>query len=124
MPERSPAELRLHIQLGTIANDGSGIFDTLMITISNQIHTGLDENKRNNELTAIILNNNELRLIFTEDFIGGKAVLYSIQGIVIKAKTVESNIVLFDVSSLPPGFYIALLSKGQNSRIVKVLIPK
>ncbi len=105
------------------ANDGSEIFDTLTIAISNQLHTSVNENTKNNKATAIVMNGTELRLMSTEDFVGGKAVLYSIQGIAIKTKTVESSIVLFDVSSLPSGFYIALLSKGQNSRIIKVLNP-
>ena len=39
------------------------------------------------------------------------------------SKFVESEILTFNVSSLPPGIYFKILSKGNNSKTIKIVKP-
>lgn len=107
------------------ANDGSGIFGTLNILISNQVSlpTGLNNSVKKNESVAITIGSTDLKIMSTHDFITGKAILYNLQGVLIKGKTIENDTIIFDISAIPSGIYFVELSKGRDKRIIKVLKP-
>jgi hypothetical protein len=117
------------IENGTVtaratANDASGVYGTLSIDISGQ--TGVvtsNEYGEKNESFLINVNRNELKIITYGDYISWNARLYNIQGSLVQNRLVDRDIITFDVSALPSGFYIVIFSKGENSKIVKVIIP-
>ncbi len=102
------------------ANDESGVYGTLIITISNQV---LNSSNFPFIIGKIIVNSNEIRVLVNSCFISWKADLYNLQGILISSQIVESDILIFDVSTLPSGIYIIVLSKGENIRVANVIKP-
>ncbi|MGD0756306.1 MAG: Ig-like domain-containing protein [Bacteroidales bacterium] len=95
------------------ANDGSGIYGLMNIPII------ID----NFELTSIIVTRNEIKIQLNDNYISWKASLYNIQGVLAFNKLVVSDIVVFDISLLPSGIYLVVLSKGENLRVRKVIKP-
>ena len=75
------------------------------------------------ETTKIIMNSFELKMLLKDDFISWKADLYNFNGYLIVSKLVESDILVFDISSLSPGIYMVVLSKGEKKRVAKVIKP-
>ena len=69
----------------------------------------------------IIINTDELKILLDDNFISWKAGLYNLQGSLILSKLVESDAIIFDVSSLHSGIYIVVLSKGENTRVAKAI---
>lgn len=106
------------------ANDGSGVFGMLIITISNQVTlpVGVDEDKKKVETQWRIIPGSELIIESDPKFNLGKAALYTIQGMLVANRIVESDNVTFNISKFPSGIYLVVLSKGVDSNIVKVLI--
>ena len=64
-----------------------------------------------------------MKILLDDNFISWKAGLYNLQGSLILSKLVESDAIIFDVSSLHSGIYIVVLSKGENTRVAKVIKP-
>lgn len=95
------------------ANDGSGIYALMDIPIIIE----------NFELTSIIVTRNEIEIQLNNNFISWKAGLYNFQGGLVLSKLVDSDIFVFDISLLPSGLYIVVLSKGVNLRVTKVIKP-
>lgn len=91
------------------------------ITLNNA--TGINEMTTIDESTKIIVNSNEIRILFKDDFISWRADLYNLKGELLFSKLVESDLVVFGTSSLSSGIYIAVLSKGEKKRVTKVIIP-
>jgi hypothetical protein len=108
-----------------IANDGSGIVGSLDIMISNQttLSIGINGTAGKNDTLTTIVNGFEIKILLNDGFISGKACLYNLQGVLVSGKFVERDIVTFDISDLPSGIYFAVLSKGVNSRVVKLIKP-
>jgi hypothetical protein len=101
------------------ANDGSGIYGELPITILNQSGgTDFDD-----PFGKIIVNNNELRILLTDNFISWEAGLYNLLGVQISRKFIESDVLIFNNMQLSPGIYIVVLLKGGRMRVAKVLKP-
>jgi hypothetical protein len=103
------------------AIDGSGVFGTLIITISPL--TGIPDTVERTESLKIIVTSYEIKILLNDDYISWKAGLYNLQGGLVISKLVESDILVFDISSLPSGIYFAVLSKGENRRVAKVVKP-
>lgn len=95
------------------ANDGSGIYGLLDIPIIIE----------NFELSSIIVTRNEIKILLNNNYFSWKAGLYNWQGGLVQSKLVNSDIIIFDISSLPSGLYLIVLSKGENIRVAKVIKP-
>jgi uncharacterized protein YjdB len=96
-----------------IANDGSGIYGLMDIPIFME----------NSELTSIIVTRDEIRITLNSNYISWKAGLYNYQGALVLSNLINSDIFVFDISSLPTGMYLVVLSKGKNIRVAKVIKP-
>ena len=107
------------------ADDGSGVYGTLVITNSNQIVpvTGITVTKEKTEPLKIIVTRYEMKILLNDDFISWKASLYNLKGRLVLSKFVESDVLVFDISSLSSGIYIIVFSKGDKKLTVKVIKP-
>jgi hypothetical protein len=94
------------------SNDGTGVFGTINVTITNQ-----------SEPPKIIVNSKLITIRLNDDFAQWQAFLYNNQGCIVLSRPVNSDIVEFDASSLLPGIYIVVVSKGDNIRVAKVIKP-
>jgi uncharacterized protein YjdB len=97
------------------ANDGSGVSGTINITIT------LDRNS-DDPLIAIV-DENEIRIPTQESYLGHKISLYDLYGRLMGSKLVDSNLCIFDISSLHSGMYIIVLSDKMILKVSKVIIP-
>jgi hypothetical protein len=107
------------------ANDGSSVFGSLVITIENQIGsiTSTNNSGEKQEPLKIIVTRSEIKILLNDKYISWKADLYNLQGKLIRSKFVEGDIFVFDVSLLPSGFYIVMLSSAGNFKVAKVIKP-
>ena len=95
------------------ANDGSGIYGLLDIPIFVE----------NSKLTSLTVTKDEIRITLNSNYISWKAGLYNYQGALVLSNLINSDIFVFDISSLPSGIYLVVLSKGENIRVAKVIKP-
>jgi hypothetical protein len=70
----------------------------------------------------IIQTRDELKILLKESYINWQVRLYSINGIKILNKLVESDEIVFNISSLSTGIYIIELSDGNQRQVKKVVI--
>ena len=91
-------------------------------TIINNVTTTINTGKKD-ELSKIIVTGNEIKILFKDDLISWKADLYNFKGELILSKLVESDILVFDISSHSSGIYFVVLSKGEKKRVEKILKP-
>ena len=94
-------------------NDGSGISSTLEILID---YNEIPEFR-------IIVDKIRIQILFGEDQTGFQVGLFNLAGYLIQKKTVTGNSCELDITSLPTGIYIVLLSKSMIYRAEKVIIP-
>jgi uncharacterized protein YjdB len=95
------------------ANDGSGIYGSIVIPII----------VKDFELTSLTVTRDEIKINLNNNFISWRAGLYNIQGGLVISKIVNSDVLVFDISSLHSGLYIVVLSKGENIRMAKIIKP-
>ena len=95
------------------ANDGSGTYGLMEIPIVIE----------NFELSSIIVTRDEIKIQLNDNYYSWKASLYNWQGGLVQAKLVNSDIIVFDISSASSGLYLVVLSKGENLRVAKVIKP-
>ena len=95
------------------ANDGSGIYGSIVIPIFVEDF----------ELTSLTVTRDEIKINLNNNYISWRAGLYNIQGGLVISKIVNSDVLVFDISSLHSGLYIVVLSKGKNLRMAKVIKP-
>jgi len=96
------------------ANDDSGVTGTLLITINN---SNIDT-----PFVAIVVDN-EMRFPLDDSYLGCKISLYNLYGNLMSTKLVDSNLCVFDISTISSGLYIAVLSDNIIIKVVKVIIP-
>ena len=96
-----------------LANDGSGVYGTLDIAIYH------DSRKP----YSVIVNEDEIKISFFEDFTSCYTDLYNLQGVHVMRKVIDSDTVIFDISHLAPGLYLIVLSRGELISVEKVMIP-
>jgi uncharacterized protein YjdB len=102
------------------ANDGSGVYGTLAITITSVIGiTPTDEN----EPMKIIVNSYEMKIILQGNSSLWKVSLFGLKGSLVMSNSLESDILVMDVSSLATGIYIVVLSDAEKLKISKVIKP-
>jgi hypothetical protein len=102
------------------ANDGSGIYGELVIRITNQVNT---EDSDNTSVGKIIVDIYELRIILNDDYTSWNARLIDLQGKTVSSKYVESDILIFDISTLTPGIYMIIFSKGDKILVSEFIKP-
>lgn len=102
------------------ANDASGVYGALDINIS--LATGITATGENQPM-KIFATSYEMRISLSENFFSWRADLYNLQGCLVFSKQIESDIIIFDVSSLPAGIYVAVLSSREKYKIAKVFKP-
>jgi uncharacterized protein YjdB len=95
-----------------IANDGSGVYGSMDISIN------IDTQKP----YTMVVTSGEIRITFYADFISWSADLYSFQGNHIMRKIIDSNTLTFNTLHMSPGLYILVLSKGELLFVEKILI--
>ena len=95
------------------ANDGSGVESLLEITIKSKF----------TEPLVVIVGESEIKIPLDESYTNCKLSLYDLQGHLINNKLVNSDLMVFDISSLPYGIYIMVLSKSVILKVGKVIIP-
>jgi hypothetical protein len=107
------------------ANDGSGAYGSLLITISNQgtLSSNFNESSKGNQSLFAFIAGDQLKVMVSHDFISYKANIYNLQGKLLSQKIVESDSLTFDISEIPSGVYILELSKGLNKKGIKILKP-
>jgi len=99
------------------ANDGTGIYGELAITILNQ-SGGTD---LNDPIGKIIITSNELRILLNDNYISWKATLYNLSGDQIIEKYIDTDVLVFDHIKFYSGIYIVVLSKGDKMRVTTVI---
>jgi uncharacterized protein YjdB len=95
------------------ANDGSGVGSLLEITIKSKF----------TEPLVVIVIESEIKIPLDESYTNCKLSLYDLQGHLINSKLVNSDLIVFDISSLRYGIYIMVLSKSVILKVGKVIIP-
>ena len=95
------------------ADDGSGITGSIDIPIA----------INDNEVVPVNVTKNEMRINLNSNFLSWRADLYNFQGGLVMSTLIESDTVIFNISSLPSGVYLVVLSKGANLRVTKVMKP-
>ena len=71
----------------------------------------------------IIVNHNEIKTLLDGNYISWKADLYNSRGDLVMSKFVNSDVLIFDISSLPAGVYFEVLSNGKNTEVAKFYKP-
>lgn len=104
-----------------VANDGSGIYGTIILTVS--FPTSIIGWGFKTDPIKIIVTRDEIRMMLNKDYISWRAELYDFHGSLILTKTVGSDIFVFDISSLNSGIYVVILSKGDSRHLAKVIKP-
>lgn len=102
------------------AKDSSGVYGTLIITISNQL---LSQDDLPFIIRNLIVTSNEIKVLLDDRFISWKAYLYNLQGKLLISQIVDSDVLIFDISNLPLGFYIVVLSQSEKIWVAKVIKP-
>ncbi len=95
------------------ANDGSGVYSTLDISVS------INSQKP----YSVIVRSDEIVIIFKEDFVSCFADFYNLQGNHIERKLIVSDTVSFNIAHIASGLYIIVLSRGELLAVEKVMIP-
>jgi uncharacterized protein YjdB len=111
----SPTGLVTAIEDGLVtvlafAADGSGVKGTLDINI------------RVNDPLVVIVNENRIRVPLEGNYKDSKLSLYDLQGHLIEIQNVDGNLSEFDISALPSGIYIVVLSRSIVLKVAKVII--
>jgi uncharacterized protein YjdB len=92
------------------ANDGSGVYVTIDISIA----------LKSPDLPSLIISSDEVKIILNDDYISWKVYLYNFKGSQVTSKLVHSNIVVLDISNLQPGIYLLVLTDGETSKTAKI----
>jgi hypothetical protein len=108
------------VKVRATANDGSGIYGEMTISITNQ---QTDNNEEDYNIGKIIVSSTELKILFENEFISWRACLYNLMGNMVSAVYVEGDELVFNISSFPPGLYLIVLTKGQAVRVAEFVKP-
>lgn len=75
--------------------------------------TAIDDRKLDEEF-SLVLNGDDLRLKFEDNYIGSTVSLYDTSGLVLDKKKVLSNSCRFNIGQLSKGVYLLVLSNGKS----------
>jgi hypothetical protein len=85
--------------------------------------TDIIDSSGNDESVKIIVSSYEIKILLKDDLASWKAGLYDLKGNQLLSKHIESDIIVFDISSFSSGIYVVVLSNGDNKRVAKVIKP-
>ncbi len=102
------------------ANDGSGIYGEITITISNQT---IEKPEENFNIGRLIAGKNDLTILFDNDFTYWTACLYNLKGNLMARQPVEGDQIIFDISRFSPGIYLVVLTRGDAVRVAEFVKP-
>lgn len=77
----------------------------------------IDEDDVSSVIGKIIVNSTELRILLAGNFINWQANLYNLTGNVVASKYIDSDLLTFDISRMPPGMYLIVLSYKDHLRV-------
>ena len=92
------------------ANDGSGIYGELAITIDLI------------ERIKIRYNRNELTVLVPDELLPSKASMHNLNGTHIETRVTDSNECIFDISQLPAGIYVVSVYNSVMQDAAKIVI--
>jgi hypothetical protein len=103
------------------ANDGTGVYGEMEITIS--VSTGI-QNMEGDESLSVFIDRaqNQIRISIDDSSIYESVCLYNLQGRLIITERTINNSSIFDISQLSSGFYLIVVSGPKIVRYKKVLI--
>lgn len=107
------------VRIRATANDGSGIYGEITITITNQTTNSLLDYM----IGKIIVSSSELVILFDHDFTTWKACLFNLSGNRVASRFIEGNQIKFNISGLSPGLYIISLTKNDIVRVGNFVKP-
>ena len=96
-----------------MANDGSGVYGSLDISI----------NIYNQKSYSVIVTADEIIIIFYEDFVSSIADLFNLQGNHVARKIVDTNTVIFNSSQFASGLYILVIRSREILLVEKIMVP-
>jgi len=71
----------------------------------------------------ITVTGREIKIWLSDNYIYTKAELYDLNGRLVSTKSVESEILVFDISSQPSGLYFVTISNGKEKLTKKIIKP-
>jgi uncharacterized protein YjdB len=95
------------------SNDGTGIYGLLNISIA----------IKKAEFPPLFITSDEIKIILNADYLSWNFSMYNFQGGKLISKPITSNIIVLDVSSIPTGFYLLVLSNGIDLEVTKIVKP-
>ena len=84
--------------------------------------TGIEDFQDNTGLMNIIMTDFEMRVLLKDNFISWNAGLYNVHGVRLFSKLIDSDEIVFNISSLASGVYMVELTDGKQRHVKKVLI--
>jgi hypothetical protein len=75
------------------------------------------------DIIKVITTSNEIQLFLNENLISKEASLYDLFGKPLSSKTIDADLLVFDISSLPKGLYFVLITNGGQRIVKKVIKP-
>ncbi|HBE43301.1 MAG TPA: hypothetical protein DDW27_19295 [Bacteroidales bacterium] len=85
--------------------------------------TGINTPEGTTEAFKLSVTEYEIRIWLNGDFSSWKAGLFDFYGKSLISKTVDSDIVIFDIQHFPQGIYFVVLSDGKERMVKKVIKP-
>ena len=85
--------------------------------------TGINTPEGTTEAFKLSVTGNEIRMWMNDNFSSWNAGLYDFYGKSLISKTVDSDIVIFDIQSFPQGIYFVVLSDGKERMVRKMIKP-
>jgi hypothetical protein len=85
--------------------------------------TGINSLKKETSPSAIVeKTKDEIRIKLDESYLTATVSLYDLYGRLVAAKKVDSNLCVFNISQLPTGMYLVVLSKSKIFETHKIII--
>jgi hypothetical protein len=92
-------------------------------TIQIEYLTNITDIEDKSRSLKTIVTSNELKISPIDSFISWNASLLNFQGGFVLSKTINSDTFAFDISSLSSGIYFLVLSKGDKTKVIKLIKP-
>jgi hypothetical protein len=85
--------------------------------------TGINSLKKNTSPSALVeKTKDEIRIKLDESYLSATVSLYDLYGRLVSAKKADSNLCVFNISHLPSGMYLVVLSKSKIFETHKIII--
>ena len=106
------------------ANDGSGVYDELIVTIENQISSSISEYSTGTNNFEIVIGRDVFEIYLQDGFSANQTNLYDVSGRLITKEVFNGNYCQIETGNLPEGIYIIqVLSESMLYRSKKIFKP-